>query len=237
MIAMNTILKSAYATSILFFVFTAVHAQVGIGTSSPSTSAQLDVYSTTRGFLPPRMTTAERSAISSAVAGLVVYNTTISQLEYFNGTGWVALVAGNTPFYAQFRGNAAQTLNAAGGKVDFPTTLINVGGFTLNTNNTIVLPAGRVYRVDLNIGWATLSWGRFAIYNATTNAAISPTAHLEGAASGAYAGSGTVSTFINTTSGSISIDVRYVAPSGANTLINDVNNGTNFTSITIQSVD
>lgn len=234
---MNALLKSVFATSILFFVFTSVHAQVGIGTSSPNISAQLDVYSTTKGFLPPRMTTADRSAISTAVAGLVVYNTTIGQLEYFNGTGWVALVAGNTPFYAQFRGNAAQTLNVAGGKVDFPTTLINVGGFTVNTNNTIVLPAGRVYRVDLNLGWAALSWGRFAIYNATTNTAISPTAHLEGANSLAFAGSGTVSTFINTTSGSISIDVRYVAPGGVNTLINDVNNGTNFTSITIQSVD
>lgn len=234
---MQQLFKSIPVVFFLIFATISSSAQVGIGTSSPNISAQLDVYSTTKGFLPPRMTTADRSAISTAVAGLVVYNTTISQLEYFNGTGWVALVAGNTPFYAQFRGNAAQTLNVAGGKVDFPTTLINVGGFTVNTNNTIVLPAGRVYRVDLNLGWAALSWGRFAIYNATTNTAISPTAHLEGANSGAFAGSGTVSTFINTTSGSISIDVRYVAPGGVNTLINDVNNGTNFTSITIQSVD
>lgn len=234
---MNTIQKSIITTSVLFFVITSVHAQVGIGTTSPNISAQLDVYSTTKGFLPPRMTTAERTAIASAVAGLVVYNTTIGQLEYYNGTSWVALVAGNTPYYAQFRGNAAQTFNASGGKVDFPTTLINVGGFTINTNNTIVLPAGRVYRVDLNLGWASVAWCRFAIYNASTNSAISPTAHLEGAASGSFAGTGTVSTFINTASGSISIDVRYVAIVGVNTTINDVNNGTNFTTITIQSVD
>lgn len=245
-IKMNTMVKSISTAWISLFVMASAYAQVGVGTEgAPVASAQLEVRSTTKGFLPPRMTTEQRNAISNgpggAAAGLVVYNTTISQLEYYNGTSWSPLVTGNTPYYAQFRGNAGQTFTIAGQKVDFPTTMINVGGFTLNSNNTIVLPAGRIYRIDLNLGWAWLTWARFAVYNAVTNTAISPTAHLEGAESGPYWGSGTVTTFVNTTPGSISIDVRYVTGTGNpfnnSVLINDTGNGTNYASITIQTVD
>jgi hypothetical protein len=61
-----------------------------IGTASPSASAQLDVASTTRGFLPPRMTTTQRDAISSPAAGLVIYNTTTSKLQVYT-TSWTDL--------------------------------------------------------------------------------------------------------------------------------------------------
>lgn len=50
-------------------------AQVGIGTNAPHTSAMLDVSSTSKGFLPPRMTAAQRSNIASPVEGLLVYQT------------------------------------------------------------------------------------------------------------------------------------------------------------------
>ena len=70
---------------------------VGIGTSGPSPSAALDVASTSRGLLPPRMTTAQRDAIASPAAGLVVYNTTLAELELYNGTAWVGAGAGFAP--------------------------------------------------------------------------------------------------------------------------------------------
>lgn len=65
--------------------------RVGINTTTPNASAQLDVTSTTLGFLPPRMTTTQRNAIASPAAGLMVYNTTTSQWEGYNGTSWVIL--------------------------------------------------------------------------------------------------------------------------------------------------
>jgi len=63
---------------------------VSINNASPSASAQLDVTSTTRGFLPPRMTTTQRDAISSPAAGLVIYNTTTSKLQVYT-TSWTDL--------------------------------------------------------------------------------------------------------------------------------------------------
>ena len=65
-------------------------AQVCISTngSAPDASAMLDVSSTTRGMLPPRMTTAQRNAIASPAEGLVVYNTDEKALNVYTGTAW-----------------------------------------------------------------------------------------------------------------------------------------------------
>ena len=60
---------------------------IGIGTVTPNASSLFDVTSTTKGFLPPRMTTAQRDAIISPAAGLVIYNTTTANLNVFT-TVW-----------------------------------------------------------------------------------------------------------------------------------------------------
>jgi hypothetical protein len=61
-------------------------AQVGIGTNSPNANAALDVVSTTQGMLFPRMTTAQRDAISSPAKGLIIFNTTLNCLQTNIGT-------------------------------------------------------------------------------------------------------------------------------------------------------
>jgi len=60
---------------LLLVNITKVSAQVGIGTSTPDASAALEITSTNQGFLPPRMTAAQRDAISNPAEGLVVYCT------------------------------------------------------------------------------------------------------------------------------------------------------------------
>ena len=56
---------------------------VGMGTSVPSNSAVLELSSTFRGFLPPRMTNSEFKAIANPVNGLTIFNTSANCLMYY----------------------------------------------------------------------------------------------------------------------------------------------------------
>ena len=61
---------------------------IGIGTSTPNSSSLFDITSTTKGFLPPRMTTTQKNAISTPASGLMVYDTDTNKLCCYNGTSW-----------------------------------------------------------------------------------------------------------------------------------------------------
>jgi hypothetical protein len=76
------------------FVHITASGGVGLGTTSPNAAAALDVSSTSRGFLPPRMTTAQRDAISSPPEGLIVYNATRKSLDVYNGAVWSSISVG-----------------------------------------------------------------------------------------------------------------------------------------------
>ena len=67
--------------------------QVGIGTNTPDNSAMLEVQSTQKGILFPRMTSIQRTSISSPVSGLYVYDTNTKSLWHFNGTVWINTVS------------------------------------------------------------------------------------------------------------------------------------------------
>jgi hypothetical protein len=60
------------------------------------TSAILQADSQTRGFLPPRMTSTQRDAISSPATGLTVYQTTDNYLSLYNGVNWQNIVSPNS---------------------------------------------------------------------------------------------------------------------------------------------
>ena len=80
-------MKNLLTLALLVSSFT-TSAQVGIGTATPAATAQLDINSTTKGFLPPRMDSTQRNAIVSPAAGLTIYNTTLKSVEVYNGTVW-----------------------------------------------------------------------------------------------------------------------------------------------------
>lgn len=61
-----------------------------IGNSSVNSTAMLQIDSTTKGFLPPRMTTAQRTAIATPAEGLTVYDTDLHKMYTYDGTIWQA---------------------------------------------------------------------------------------------------------------------------------------------------
>ncbi len=89
-----------YKITLLFLLLLTLRltAQVGIGTITPDSSAALEINSTTAGLLIPKMTKAQRDAISSPAIGLMIYQTDSSPGFYFydDGGTWVAIGVGST---------------------------------------------------------------------------------------------------------------------------------------------
>jgi hypothetical protein len=107
------------------FLVINTHAQsVGIGTPTPNGSAQLDITSTSRGLLIPRMTSAQRLAITTPAAGLMVYETTTNAFWYFNGIVWNQIGTGGASPWA-ISGNNITNSN---------TGNVGVGTSTPNTD-------------------------------------------------------------------------------------------------------
>jgi hypothetical protein len=67
---------------------------VGIGTTSPNASAALDINSTNKGILVPRMTTAQRNTIAAPAKGLLVFDSEHNSYWHYTGAGWKE-IAGN----------------------------------------------------------------------------------------------------------------------------------------------
>ena len=71
----------------LLFTITTINAQFGIGTNSPEVSSILDLSSSTKGMLVPRMSLEKRNLISNPAEGLLIYNTTSKGFNYYQ-SGW-----------------------------------------------------------------------------------------------------------------------------------------------------
>ena len=107
-----------------FLITTAAIAQqqgVAITTdgSAPASSAMLDVKSTDKGMLVPRMTTAQRTAIANVVKGLLVFDNTTASFWFYNGTAWTELAAGGA---SSWTANGTSISNTNSGFVGIGTT-------------------------------------------------------------------------------------------------------------------
>ncbi len=69
---------------------------LALGGTTDNPTALLNLSSTTKGFLPPAMTTTQRNAISSPATGLRIYNTTTNTNDFYNGSAWVNIGSNQT---------------------------------------------------------------------------------------------------------------------------------------------
>lgn len=85
------IVMSCMVISFLLLIPVVLYTQVGIGTTSPAACAELEVYATDKGFLPPRVTAEQRGAITDPASGLMIWciNCGIAgELQVYNGSTW-----------------------------------------------------------------------------------------------------------------------------------------------------
>lgn len=80
---------------------------MGISSSSitPDASSILEIRSSTKGLLIPRMTTTDRNSIPSPATGLIIYNTTTNKFNFYNGS-WIEILSGSTTGLASVTGTS-----------------------------------------------------------------------------------------------------------------------------------
>lgn len=113
---------------------------VGIGTASPNASAQLDITSVNKGLLLPRMTAAQRIAIVTPAAGLMVYETSSNSIWVYNGAAWVQQAAGGASPWTTSVNNIYNTniANVGIGNSN-PLSKLHLTGDYLQDNGNITL--------------------------------------------------------------------------------------------------
>lgn len=133
-------LKLYLSILIVLFFNNLLFSQIGINNSNtaPNSNAMLDVSSTTKGVLFPRMTTAQRNSLTSiATDGLTVYDTDTKGYWFWNGTVWQNLAGVTSP---QWTNSGNNIFNNNGGNVGIgannPSQKLEVGGASVLANNT-----------------------------------------------------------------------------------------------------
>jgi hypothetical protein len=144
---------------ILILCTNGLYAQTGIGTTTPNAAAKLDVSSTTKGFLPPKValtatnsfdpiTGLSGSTALATAAGLLIYNTAtagtapnnvVPGYYYWNGTMWIQIANG---LIIDNSKNSSFTLNAADNNKIFLISSATAVTVTVSNSSPNILPVG-----------------------------------------------------------------------------------------------
>src|SRR6476661_4026835 len=171
------------ATALLWQKAQAQTGSVGIGTTSPDANAALEINSTSKGLLIPRLTEAQRLALATASlpAGLMVFQTngTSPGFWYFYGSQWLSLPDANTA-----------------GTVRSVTAGTGLSGGTITTTGTIAMPnvgtAGTYGTATQVPRITTDAQGRVTAVTPTTITAVQSVTAGTGLSGGTITGTGTI---------------------------------------------
>ena len=224
--------------SAFFFITITIRAQVGIGTETPESSSVLDISSTSKGLLVPRMTQIQKNAISNPATGLLLYQTdgTVGFYSY-NGSNWLLLINNSSQglYFGPGLGNGDNNLGVG--------TSLGTGNGKRNTgigsralesysgtgfdNNTAI---GYYNLKKLTSGQQNTGLGAETMYELTTgsnNTSIGAQSlnNITGSGNSALGKAAGQSL----TSGSNNVIIGFNADVGSNDLINAISIGANAT--------
>jgi hypothetical protein len=143
------------------------------GGASLNPAAIIELNSTTKGFLPSRMTTTQRNAIATPPTGLIVYNTTTNTIDIYNGTAWVGAVTGRVTSASMPAGSVLQVVSTT--KLDtFSTTSLTFTDITgLSATITPISTASRILvMVSVSRGVSADDASGFELRRGATSIAI-----------------------------------------------------------------
>lgn len=141
-----------FLTLVPFFLFS---QNIGINSSGTvaDPSAGLDINFTNKGTLNPRLTTAQRDAITSPAEGLLIYNTDCHAFNYYNGTAWVSMNgSGSLNDPGSITGNTSVCIGAAG-------ETYSISAVTGATSYTWTVPSGATITAGQGTTSITVTFG------------------------------------------------------------------------------
>jgi hypothetical protein len=174
--------KIYYILTLLLCVYVqSANAQMGVNSTGavPNAAAMLDVRSSDKGFLMPRMTTTQRDAMPAIADGLMIYNTSIAEIQVYRGlAGWQTASRMAVPFKVNgsITGGALtdaiiQSINSGTGPAVSGQTLGTGVGAGLFQGAT----ANGVYALSISgngvFATSTTGHGVYSQNNSSTNAA------------------------------------------------------------------
>ena len=163
------VLRIILITAIISFTIIANAQSVAVNTTgnSADASAMLDISSTSKGFLPPRMTTAQRTGIPSPANGLMVYDTDTKTYWYFSDAWKEITNAGGGGFNLPYSGSYADP-NKVFSIINTSASSSRVAIYGKGSNVFTGLipsdPTGVWGEEDQGIGVTGTSNGKYGIY-------------------------------------------------------------------------
>jgi hypothetical protein len=153
---------------------------IGIGTTTPNSSSVLDLTSTSKGLLIPRMTSAQRQAIVNPPAGLIVYETNFGRFYMYDGTAWKFFI--NNDRWTGFTGVTYNIGDNIGINTAVPSEKLEVGG-NIKASGEVIGVAGLTTFGNLYTAGTTLLNGAVTVNgNITTHTGVTindPTGTLQ----------------------------------------------------------